>query len=82
MEYTHKEKAINLCHDFANITNDSNITNVAKQSAILAIERNIKNFAALIKYLIANKQQEFAEGFMVIINDEKKILAELECISV
>jgi len=82
MKYTHKEKAINFCHELASITNDSNITNVAKQSAILAIERNIKNFAALIKYLIANKHQEFAEGFMVIINDEKKILAELECISV
>jgi len=82
MEYTHREQAINFCHELSRITNDSNITNVAKQSAILAVERNIKNLAALIKYLIANKQQGFAEGFMVIINDEKKILAELECISV
>ena len=82
MEYTHREKAINLCHDFANITNDSNITNVAKQSAILAIERNIKNFYALANHFLENKQLEFAKGFMVIINDEKKILAELECISV
>jgi len=82
MEYTHKEKAINLCHDFANITNDSNITNVAKQSAILAVERNIKNFEELVNYLFENKQLEFANGFLVIIENEKKILAELECISV
>ena len=82
MEYTHREKAINLCHDFANITNDSNITNVAKQSAILAVERNIKNFEELVNYLFENKQLEFANGFLVIIENEKKILAELECISV
>ena len=82
MEYTHKEKAINLCHDFANITNDSNITNVAKQSAILAVERNIKNFEELVNYLFEKKHKGFAKGFLVIIENEKKILAELECISV
>ena len=82
MEFTHKEQAINFCHDFAEITDDSNITNAAKQSAILAVKTNVINLEGLLKDLTGNKREEVAKVIMSVINDEKKILAELECISV
>lgn len=79
-EYTHKERAVNFCNEFAEITNDSQITNVAKQSAIVALNRNIENFNTVINRLTYKGHIEVAECLEIIRNDEKRLLAEVECL--
>jgi hypothetical protein len=76
-EYTHKQRAVNFVYAFLEITNDSEITNIAKQSAIVALERNIENFDKLINKLTLNGNIEVAECFEIIRNDEKALLAEV-----
>jgi hypothetical protein len=79
-EYTHKERAVNFVYEFAEITNDSQITNVSKQSAIVALKRNVENFNTVINRLTSKGHIEVAECLEIIRNDEKALLAEVECL--
>ena len=79
-EYTHKERAVNFAMDFASITNDSIVTNVAKQSAIVALRRTVENMQLIVQQLFDNGHEDFGRHLMIILNDEKSMLAEVECL--
>lgn len=79
-EYTTREKAINLVSDFSELTNDGNLTQLGKDSAKIALQRNINNFTILAKKMYEKGHHEVYECFLVICDEEKEILKEVECL--
>lgn len=78
IEYTHKERAVNFTMQFASITDDSQITTLAKRSAKVALNRNIENFTYMAARLKEKGYFEIVYFIETIIEDEKLVLNAVE----
>ena len=79
-EYTSEEKAINFVYAFAEITNESQLTQLAKNSAKVALKRNIENLTFMAQKMSDKGHQEIADCLLVMLQDEKDILEAVECL--
>ncbi len=79
-EYTHHERAVNFAMQFANITNESQITNLAKQALIVALNRNIGNLIIMAAWLEESNvySEEILTFIHQLLEDEKLLLNAAE----